>query len=624
MRRLNFDLCCAVITNSMNKLPLGWKLLLLVLFPLSGLVVFGGWGAWEKYRVVSAYARLDKNAAVMDQLGDTVHELQKERGRSAGFINSGGKLFTAELQAQRAASDAAQAKLNELLAGFDARAFGENFEHKLSDARRCLAALATTREAITDLKFTGKQSFDYFTETIAAALEVVVGMGNLSDDAEILRGIQAYVNLLQAKEQAGMERATLTGVFTQDKFMGPAFARWAAMVSAQETYLKVYRSFATPTQLAKLAEVVRGPAVDNVERLRGIAQDKRDSGGFGVEPAVWFTASTQRIDLFKIIEDQLATDYAVAAQAIAHRARRDFWVFIGVTTGLLGLAGVFVVLAWRSILPPLRVASAGIIAGSAQIKSASSQVAQSSQGLAAAASEQAASLEETTASLEEISAMTRRNAESAREAKGLAAETRAAAEKGAEEMGVMLTSVAAMETAAGNVAKIVKTIDEIAFQTNILALNAAVEAARAGESGAGFAVVADEVRSLAQRSALASRESAEKIGEAMARSQQSVAIAARAQAQFTEVLAKARQVDRLVGEIATASSEQQNGVAQVNTAVNQMDGTTQQTAAGAEESASASEELSAQAEELAALGESLERILRGGAVNGSPKLSEPV
>jgi hypothetical protein len=608
----------------MNELPLGFKLVLLVIVPLLGLVTFGSWGAWQKYAVVSAYARLEKNSAILDQLGDTINELQRERGRSAGFLNSGGKLFAEELKGQRAASDAAVVKLNTLLAGFDAHAFGDAFERKLAEARRRLAGLAEARDAITALKFTGKQSFESYTDTIAAAMEVVVGLGNLSDDAAILRGVQAYVNLLQAKEQAGMERATMTGVFTQDKFTGAAFARWSAMAAAQETYLKVYRSFATDAQLAQLAEVVRGPEVDAVERLRAVAMEKRETGGFGVAPGTWFAASSQRIDLFKIIEDQLALDYAQVAQAIEHEARRDFYIFGGVTAGLFLVAGALTVLAWRSILPPLQLASAGISAGSDQIKSAANQVSQSSQNLAAAASEQAASLEETSASLEEISSMTRRSAEAAQQAKILAGETRVAAEKGAEEMGQMRTAVATMETAAGNVAKIVKTIDEIAFQTNILALNAAVEAARAGESGAGFAVVADEVRSLAQRSAMAARESAEKITEAMARSQQSVAIAIRAEAQFGEVLAKARQVDGLVGEIAVAASEQQSGVSQVNTAVGQMDGTTQQMAAGAEESASAAEELSAQAEELAGLGVSLQRIIRGGLVNGSPNRAPAV
>lgn len=608
----------------MNKLSLGFKLVLLVIVPLLGLVTFGSWGAWQKYGVVGAYARLEKNSAILDQLGDTVHELQRERGRSAGFLNSGGKLFAEELKVQRAASDAALVKLNALLAGFDSHAFGDAFEHKLAEARRRLAGLAEARDAITALKLSGKQSFESYTETIAAAMEVVVGLGNLSDDAAILRGVQAYVNLLHAKEQAGMERATMTGVFTQDKFTGAAFARWSAMAAAQETYLKVYRSFATDAQLAQLAEVVRGPEVDAVERLRAVAMEKRETGGFGVAPSTWFAASSQRIDLFKIIEDQLALDYAQAAQAVEHAARRDFYVFGGVTVGLFLLAAALTVWAWRSILPPLQLASAGITAGSDQIKSAANQVSQSSQNLAAAASEQAASLEETSASLEEISSMTRRSAEAAQQAKILAGETRVAAEKGAEEMSQMRTAVATMETAAGNVAKIVKTIDEIAFQTNILALNAAVEAARAGESGAGFAVVADEVRSLAQRSAMAARESAEKITEAMARSQQSVAIAIRAEAQFGEVLAKARQVDGLVGEIAVAASEQQSGVSQVNTAVGQMDGTTQQMAAGAEESASAAEELSAQAEELAGLGVSLQRIIRGGLVNSSPNRSPGV
>jgi methyl-accepting chemotaxis protein len=147
-------------------------------------------------------------------------------------------------------------------------------------------------------------------------------------------------------------------------------------------------------------------------------------------------------------------------------------------------------------------------------------------------------------------------------------------------------------------AKIIKTIDEIAFQTNILALNAAVEAARAGEAGMGFAVVADEVRNLAQRSAQAAKETATKIEGSLTRTTQGVEISAKVAASLDEITAKVRQVDELVAEVAGASREQTEGITQINIAVGQMDKVTQSNAANAEESAAAAEELNAQAETM--------------------------
>jgi methyl-accepting chemotaxis protein len=233
--------------------------------------------------------------------------------------------------------------------------------------------------------------------------------------------------------------------------------------------------------------------------------------------------------------------------------------------------------------------------GSAQVASASAQVSASSQSLAEGASEQAASLEETSSSLEEMSSMTKRNAENAQKANDLAKQARAAADKGTADMQTMNAAMEAIKVSSDDIAKIIKTIDEIAFQTNILALNAAVEAARAGEAGMGFAVVADEVRSLAQRSAQAAKETAGKIEGAIIKSAQGVGISQQVSETLNEIATKARQVDDLVAEVAGASREQTQGITQINTAVGQMDKVTQSNAANAEETAAAAEELNAQA-----------------------------
>jgi methyl-accepting chemotaxis protein len=267
-----------------------------------------------------------------------------------------------------------------------------------------------------------------------------------------------------------------------------------------------------------------------------------------------------------------------------------------VSLGLLVLtAAGFYCFSNYFINRPLVRAIQRVDAASTETNSAAAEIAHASHGLADSASQQASSLEETSASLEEMASMTKRNAGSAESAKALSAQTRAAADTGAADMREMGTAMAEVKAASDDISKIIKTIDEIAFQTNILALNAAVEAARAGEAGAGFAVVADEVRSLAQRSAHAARETAEKIENSILKSQRGAQLSGKVTASLQEIVSKARQVDELVGEIAAASKEQAEGIAQVNIAVIQMDKITQSNAASAEESASASEELNAQA-----------------------------
>jgi methyl-accepting chemotaxis protein len=195
-----------------------------------------------------------------------------------------------------------------------------------------------------------------------------------------------------------------------------------------------------------------------------------------------------------------------------------------------------------------------------------------------------------------MSSMTKRDADNAQKANELAKQTRDVAEKGAMDMESMSRAMNDIKISSNDIVKIIKTIDEIAFQTNILALNAAVEDARAGEAGMGFAVVAEEVRNLAQRSAQAAKETAAKIEGAISKTAQGDAISDKIALALNDIVTKARKMDELVAEVASASGEQTQGITQINRAVGQMDKVTQSNAANAEESAAAAEELNAQAE----------------------------
>jgi methyl-accepting chemotaxis protein len=225
-----------------------------------------------------------------------------------------------------------------------------------------------------------------------------------------------------------------------------------------------------------------------------------------------------------------------------------------------------------------------------------------------------------------MASMTKRNAESAQKAKGAASSARGVADAGAEQMQAMVQAMDAIKVGSADIAKNLKTIDEIAFQTNILALNAAVEAARAGEAGAGFAVVADEVRTLAQRCAAAAKETAVKIDDSVAKSEQGVQVSGEVAKSFTNIQSQIRELDTLVAEIADASGEQSQGINQVTTAVSQMDQVTQANAGSAEESAAAAEELSAQSISLREAIAGLQSLIGGGTkeATGSPDIVSPV
>jgi methyl-accepting chemotaxis protein len=236
-------------------------------------------------------------------------------------------------------------------------------------------------------------------------------------------------------------------------------------------------------------------------------------------------------------------------------------------------------------------------------------IAESSRTLAEGSSAQAASLEQSSASLEQMASVTKRNAENAQKANELARHARSSAEKGAGDMQAMTAAMQDIKNSSDDIAKIIKTIDEIAFQTNILALNAAVEAARAGEAGMGFAVVADEVRNLAQRSAQAAKETAVKIESAIGNTARGVDISSKVSQALTEIVEQARQVDSLASEVSTSCNEQTQGITQINSAVGQMDRVTQGNAASAEESAAASQELEKQAQSMKAAVENLLQLV---------------
>jgi methyl-accepting chemotaxis protein/methyl-accepting chemotaxis protein-1 (serine sensor receptor) len=297
-------------------------------------------------------------------------------------------------------------------------------------------------------------------------------------------------------------------------------------------------------------------------------------------------------------------------------SRSRAWTAVVIAFALV--VGTLVAWLVHSINSSLRGMSRELGEGGQLVVEASSQMAASAQSMSQGAAEQAASLEETSASMEEIAAMTRTNADNSQQAAALMAEAARVLDQSNQSLADMVGAMSSIRESSNRVSKIIKTIDEIAFQTNILALNAAVEAARAGEAGMGFAVVADEVRNLAQRSAQAARDTTALIEGAIASSSEGSQRVSQAAESFAAITERVTEVKRLVDSVSVASGQQAHGIEQVLQGIRQMEKVTQTTAATAEESAAASEQLNAQAGTTMRLVERLEAMVGHDAARPEP------
>jgi methyl-accepting chemotaxis protein len=357
------------------------------------------------------------------------------------------------------------------------------------------------------------------------------------------------------------------------------------------------------------------PARDQLLALARAGKSKELADYYTTTAAPLYNAVTAQIEKMVQYNQQAASDASQAATDSVNAGQHGVELGLGLAVIVAAAIGTLIVLGTKRSLSKLADTLSG---GAEQVASASSQVSSASQSLAQGASESAASLEETSSSLEEISSMTKKNADTAHQASVLSTEAKAVSERGNTAMSKMSAAISSIEKSALETAKIVKTIDEIAFQTNLLALNAAVEAARAGEAGKGFAVVAEEVRNLAMRSAEAAKNTASLIEGSVQNAKNGVVIAEEVVHTLVDITASGGKVNQLVAEIAAASQEQSQGINQVNQAIQQMDKVTQGNAAAAEESAASSEELNSQSEQLrTAVGELLQ-LVRGATAGDAP------
>jgi methyl-accepting chemotaxis protein len=452
----------------------------------------------------------------------------------------------------------------------------------ITSAEKYEAALDTMVTSLTRRGLTPEQGLEGELRKAVQTIETLINEQNIPELSVImlmcrrhekdylLRGDPKYLG--DITKRIGEFTAKAKGLGLAEDLQAKAAALWTGYHSAMEAVVNIDAEVRAATEASEAA-------------------------------ADQFTAAVGTVS--KAVEAAIAADQS-RARAVMATGRMVMLILLG--AGLC-IGTIVAIILTRSINKPLEAAVNMLQTFVEQTTSAATQISGSSQQLADGASRQAASLEETSASLEEMSSMTKRNAEAAQNAKQIAGAARTIVDNGASSMEQMVSAMGGIKSSSAEIAKIIKTIDEIAFQTNILALNAAVEAARAGEAGAGFAVVAEEVRALAQRSASAAKETAGKIDAALQKSEEGARISTEVSAILTQIVGQVRSMDTLVGEIAGASGEQSQGIAQVNQAVAEVDRVTQANASGAEESAAAAEELAAQSHELQKLVVDLQHLV---------------
>lgn len=623
----------------LSNLSLRKKFILLVGVPTVALLAMAGFESVSLKAEASIASRFSALAELSEHTSQALHELQKERGASAGYLGSRGSKFGSILSDQRKSADSKISVLSDHLSTFDTAHFEGQFRELLRSLNASLNQLTSMRRSVDQLSIDISDQVAFYTQINAMLLGVSDLLGRYSPTGDIANTSTAFASFIQSKERAGLERASLSTAFSKKNFTEGEYRAFTDLVNTQSVYLEVFNASANPLMRDALDDAQRDQSFGAVERMRTMATQASISGDFTVDPEQWFSTITQKIGRLKEVEDLLLSVVLQAADDQVARVELKSRSFLALVMGSLLISSLLGWLISRQVLSSINqartialaindgyldtpvgsisndevgelVAALGSMQGqlssivvntqsvSANINTGAHSIHTSAFSLSSRTIEQSASLENTASSTEEISSTVRHNAERASEAQSLAHTAHGHAETGGNVVDSAVAAMNEITESSREIAEIISVIDDIAFQTNLLALNAAVEAARAGEQGRGFAVVASEVRSLAGRSAEAAREIKQLITRSVEKVESGSQMVGRSGETLKKIVASVSEVRALVDAMATAGQEQAIGVEGINKSMVDIDQITQKNSVMVEDMSTASEAMKQQTELL--------------------------
>lgn len=321
------------------NLNLRTRLMLLIAVPLIGMLWVSVFNTVEKFNLSREMGQLQRLVVVAGKVGEVVHELQKERGMSSGYLGSKGASFAAELPVQREATDKKLKEFSAALAGFDVTYFGPRLAGQVQEAGQALKGLAEKRQAVTSFSIPGPEAIGYYTKSISTLLSIPGAVSTLSQDLEVSRMASAYSALLLAKERAGVERAILSNVFGADRFAPEMLVRFLSNAAEQSTWYGVFTQYASDEHRKLAADKLSGAVIDEVNATKKAAIAKMYDASLGMDAKQWFKVSTQRIDLLKSVEDRLQSDLIATMEHTEGVTTKITYLYIAGT-----LASVLIVL----------------------------------------------------------------------------------------------------------------------------------------------------------------------------------------------------------------------------------------------------------------------------------------
>ena len=471
--------------HPLKNLSLKIKILLIVILPLSAYLYVSGSTLLSGYRQVSSYYEIHELSLLSNDISSLVHELQKERGASAGFLGSKGKKFGSRLSSQRNETDKKRNKLTGHLKGLDLKRFGAEFDGKINKALSHLANLEDERQGISSQQRSVKDAVTYYSTANSNLLAIIGSMTHLSDNAGLTSQISAYFNFLQSKERAGKERAVLSAVFSKGNFSAATYGLFIQLVTEQNTFISVFNTLATPANKQYLQETLNGTAVEQVEQMRQAARKVNldNTKDFGVNPITWFETITKKINLLKQVEDHLSAGIVAKTQELAASEKTKMIVSLITFSVITILSGLLVFLVTAIILNGIKQAT-GVALELAEgdgdlTKRMHIKTKDEIGGLGRAIDKMLDNLSSMIGQIQGVSgSLDSANTGLSEMASEMSSETENVAGKAsmvaaaAEEMSVNMDTVAiAVEDAAQNVASVAAATEEIAMISNKISTN---------------------------------------------------------------------------------------------------------------------------------------------------------